>query len=126
MPKEATMYDWKYIRNFRGCPDKGPMPDEMARHLLHGYYASISYMDAQLGRVLEELDRLGLADSTTVLLWSDHGSQMGEHELYDHNTDPNENTNIAANPKNGALIMQLETELQSGWKSAQPEQLERK
>ena len=38
------------------------MPDDMARHLLHAYYASISYMDAQLGRVLDELERLELAD----------------------------------------------------------------
>ena len=231
-PKEATMYDWRYIRNFRDCPDEGPMPDDMARHLFHAYYASISYMDAQLGRVLDELDRLGLADSTAVVLWSDHGYQMGEHgiwgkhtnfedavltpmivrvpgqkrpaeacnalvelvdlyptlcdlaglefpehlegtsllplldqperhwksaafsqfargnvmgrsmrtaryrytqwrrggdgrvvgrELYDHTTDPKENTNIAADPKNEALIGQLETKLQSGWKSALPD-----
>ena len=236
-PKEATMYDWRYIRNFRGCPDEGPMPDDMARHLLHAYYASISYMDAQLGRVLDELDRLGLAGSTAVVLWSDHGYQMGEHgiwgkhtnfedavltpmivrnpgqkqpgaacsalvelvdvyptlcdladlelpehlegasflplldqpqrhwksaafsqyprgnvmgrsmrtdryrytrwrrvrdgrvtgrELYDHNTDPEENTNVATDPRHRAIISRLETELQSGWKSALPERLEKK
>jgi arylsulfatase A-like enzyme len=83
----VAMYDWEYIRSFRGCPDEGPMPDEMARHLLHGYYASISFVDAQLGRVLDELDRLGLAQRTVILVWSDHGYQMGEHGIWGKHTN---------------------------------------
>ena len=47
-------------------------------------------------------------------------------ELYDHNTDPNENTNVATDPRHRAIISQLETELQSGWKSALPERPEKK
>jgi arylsulfatase A-like enzyme len=82
-----AMYDWKYIRSFRGIPESGPIPNEMARHLLHAYYASISYMDAQLGRVVDELQRLDLADKTLIVIWSDHGYQMGEHGIWGKHTN---------------------------------------
>jgi arylsulfatase A-like enzyme len=66
------------LRTYHGIP-QGPIPDDLARQLKHGYYAAISYMDAQLGRVLDELERLGLADKTIVILWGDHGWKLGEH-----------------------------------------------
>ena len=49
------------------------------RRTKRAYYASLSFMDAQVGRVLDALDRLGLASSTIVVLWSDHGYLLGEH-----------------------------------------------
>ena len=66
------------LRTYHGIP-AGPIPDDLARQLKHGYYAAISYMDAQLGRVLDELDRLGLADKTNVVMWGDNGWKLGEH-----------------------------------------------
>jgi arylsulfatase A-like enzyme len=56
-----------------------PVGPELARHLVHGYYACVSYIDAQVGKVLAELDRLGLADNTIVVLWGDHGYHLGEN-----------------------------------------------
>ena len=48
-----------------------PLPDSVARTARHAYYASVSFMDYQVGRVLDELDSLGLRESTIVLLHGD-------------------------------------------------------
>ncbi|MFM7205970.1 MAG: sulfatase [Planctomycetaceae bacterium] len=55
---------------------------EQARTIRHGYLAAVSYLDAQVGRVLDELERLGLAERTIVVLWSDHGYHLGEQSLW--------------------------------------------
>jgi len=61
--------------------------DDFHRQARHGYYACVSYVDAQIGKVLDELERLGLADNTIVILWGDHGWHLGEHEFWGkHNT----------------------------------------
>ena len=52
---------------------------EKARHMVHGYYACVSYVDAQIGRLLDALEEEGLADNTIVVLWSDHGWKLGEY-----------------------------------------------
>jgi len=75
---EFAVLDGGELRSYAHIP-KGPIPDDLARTLKHGYYASISYMDAQLGKVLDELDRLKLSDNTLVVFWGDHGWKLGEH-----------------------------------------------
>ncbi len=62
------------------------------KELIHGYYAATSYMDAQLQKVLNELDRLGLAENTIVVLWGDHGWHLGDHGLWNKHTDFEEAT----------------------------------
>ncbi|EKJ98688.1 iduronate-2-sulfatase [Rhodopirellula baltica SH28] len=59
--------------------DDDTVPTEDARHLMHAYYACVSYIDAQIGRLLSALQEEGLADNTIVVLWSDHGWKLGEH-----------------------------------------------
>lgn len=59
-----------------------PIPDELARTLVHGYLAAVSYTDALVGRVLDALDELGLADDTIVVLTGDHGFLLGDHGLW--------------------------------------------
>lgn len=60
-------------------PDNYGLPESDLKDCLRGYYASISFVDAQIGRLLQELDRLGLSDNTLVVFWSDHGYLNGEH-----------------------------------------------
>lgn len=69
------------LRNYHGIPS-GSIPDDLARQLKHGYCAAVSYMDAQVGRVLDELDRLDLRTNTVVVLWGDHGWKLGEHDAW--------------------------------------------
>lgn len=56
----------------------GRVPAARTRHLRHGYAACVSYVDAQIGRLLDELDALGIRDDTIVVLWSDHGYKLGD------------------------------------------------
>lgn len=58
------------------------LTDELRRKCRQAYLASISFMDAQVGRVVAALDRLGLADNTIIVFTSDHGYHMGEHGLW--------------------------------------------
>jgi arylsulfatase A-like enzyme len=67
------------LRGYFGIPAEGPVPDDIARKLVHGYRACVSYMDAQVGRVLDAVEELGLTDDTVVMLWGDHGWKLGEH-----------------------------------------------
>jgi iduronate 2-sulfatase len=69
----------------RGFPDG--LSEADIKTLRHGYYAAISYVDAQIGKVLDELKRLGLEDKTLVVFWSDHGFHLGEHSLWCKNSN---------------------------------------
>jgi iduronate 2-sulfatase len=62
-------------------------PDSITRKLIHGYYASMSYMDAQLGRVIDELKRLNMLDNTIIVLWGDHGWHLGDHGYWTKHTN---------------------------------------
>lgn len=81
------------LRNYAGIPAQGPMPDDLARNLKHGYYAAASYMDAQVGKVLNELDRLGLRKNTIIVLWGDHGWKLGEHGEWCKHSNVENDTN---------------------------------
>jgi choline-sulfatase len=80
------------LRSYTDVPDKGPITDAKARELIRGYYASTSFMDAQVGKVLAELDRLGLRENTIVVLWGDHGWHLGDHGLWNKHTNFEEAT----------------------------------
>ena len=90
LPAGAPLFasnDASELRRYKGIPDRGPIAADAARQLIHGYYASVSYVDAQVGKVLAELDRLQLRDDTAVVLWGDHGYHLGEQGTWNKRTN---------------------------------------
>ena len=80
-PKVAY-HNFGELRSYYGVPEKGPLPDAMALRLMHGYHACVSYVDALLGRVLDTLEQEHLAENTVIVLWGDHGFNLGDHQLW--------------------------------------------
>jgi iduronate 2-sulfatase len=75
------------ITNYKPVPETGELDDALKRRLIHGYYASVSFVDAQIGKVLDELDRLGLAGNTIVVVWGDHGFHLGDLGIWTKHTN---------------------------------------
>lgn len=79
-----SISDWNYIdsneaRSYSDVPKNGPISDNKKMELRHGYYAAISFLDAQIGKIIDELENLDLMDKTTIVFLSDHGYHAGEH-----------------------------------------------
>lgn len=81
-PKESIHNSGELRSQYAGVPQTGKVPNKMALGLIRGYHACVSFTDAQVGRVLNELDRLDLAKNTIVILWGDHGWNLAEHTLW--------------------------------------------
>src|SRR5262249_9268131 len=71
-----------------------PVSDDMARKLIHGYHAAVSFTDAQIGKVMAALNRTGLANHTIVVLWGDHGWHLGDHGMWCKHTNYEEAAHI--------------------------------
>lgn len=90
IPKNVPTYAAHHNEELKGYSDIGSNDTISAAkkaELLHGYYAAISFTDAQIGKVLEELDRLQLSKNTIIVLWSDHGFHLGEKGLWAKSTN---------------------------------------
>ena len=84
-PKDAppvATTRWGELFGYADIPDRENLSDALVRQSVHGYYACVSYVDAQVGRVLQALKRNGLADNTIVVLWGDHGYQLGHNGVW--------------------------------------------
>jgi len=89
------------LRNYLDIPEYATLPADSLRiglklekqkELIHGYYAAISYMDAQVGILLNTLESLGTLDKTIIVLWGDHGWHLGDHDLWHKHTNFEEAT----------------------------------
>jgi len=85
-PKIAESF-WGELRHYYGMPEKGPVPEKQTRKLIHGYYASVTYTDTQIGKVVDQLDKLGLRDDTIIILWGDHGWKLGDYNAWCKHTN---------------------------------------
>ena len=86
--------NWGELRQYSDIPATGPLSDAQARRLVHGYYAAISYVDAQLGRLMDAVDELGLGEETIIVVWGDHGWHLGDHGQWCKHTNYEEATRI--------------------------------
>ncbi|MGV3486075.1 MAG: sulfatase-like hydrolase/transferase [Planctomycetaceae bacterium] len=89
-PKGAPEYaptNFGELRAYAGVPERAPIDEQLTRHLIHGYYAATSYTDAQVGKVVDALDRNHMADNTIIVLWGDHGWHLGDHGMWCKHTN---------------------------------------
>ena len=103
---------WQYVRSFQGMPAEGSMPDELAREIKHAYFACISYIDAQIGRLLQTLDECGVRQQTVIVFFSDHGYQLGEHGMWCKHTNFETSTKvplIVVDPRQATHVPAVET-----------------
>ena len=91
---EIALHHSTELRGYNDVPDEGPIPPDQIRALRHGYYASITYTDAQIGKLLDELKKQGLIDNTIIVLLSDHGYHLGELDLWCKSTNFESDTRI--------------------------------
>ena len=75
------------ITAYKPLPEKGKIGHELKRQLIHGYYASTSYVDAQIGKLINEIDQLKLANNTIIVLWGDHGFHLGDLGIWTKHTN---------------------------------------
>ena len=76
----------RYQRGLEKASLDDPLSADYARLLRHAYLACISYVDAQIGKLLNELERSGLAENTIVVIWGDHGWHLGDHRVWGKHT----------------------------------------
>lgn len=79
---ELAVRSWGELEGYTDIASNGKLSAAKVQELRHGYYACVSYIDATVGRLLDRLDELELADETVICLWGDHGFHLGEQGLW--------------------------------------------
>ncbi len=113
-PRDApsfALHDSGEIRAYSDIPDEGPIAESKARELIRAYRACVSFIDAQVGVLLEAIDRHGLADSTVVAVAGVNGSHLGELGLW------NKNSNYEA-ATHAPLVVRAPGQLNAGRKTS--------
>lgn len=89
-----ALHDSEELRGYDDQPALGPWPADKADELRRAYCAAASFADAQIGRVLDALERSGLEKDTIVVVWGDHGYHLGEHGLWAKATNYEADTRV--------------------------------
>lgn len=92
-PKFHFQDSWELRNGYAPIPE-GRLPEDMQRRMVHGYYACVSYIDAQVHRLLEGLEKNGLADNTIIVFWGDHGWHLGDHGMWCKHTNYEQATRV--------------------------------
>ncbi len=87
-----ALHNSNELRSYDGVPADGPLSEAQQRELIHGYYACISYIDAQVGLLMETLEKEGQLENTIVILWGDHGWHLGDHGIWCKHTNYEQST----------------------------------
>ena len=87
IPSLAFHNNHELVNNYSDIPLNGNITIDKQKELIHGYRACVSYIDAQVGKLLSKLDELGLSENTIVVLWGDHGWHLGDHGLWIKHTN---------------------------------------
>ncbi len=90
-PKSAET-EYVEARTYSGVPIEGKISEATQRELIHGYLACVSYVDAQIGKVLDALEKTGQAQDTMVVFWGDHGFHLGDKGLWGKHTTYEQST----------------------------------
>lgn len=70
---------WGELKNYSNIPNDGDLNDDLTKELINGYYACVSYIDNQIGKIVNTLDTLDLKENTVIIFMSDHGYKLGEY-----------------------------------------------
>lgn len=89
---DCAIGDYVEARTYGGVPANGPILEATQRELIHGYMACISYVDAQIGKLVAKLRDTGQYEDTIIVLWGDHGFHLGDKHLFGKHTNYEEAT----------------------------------
>lgn len=91
---DFSLANFGELRKYHNIPQEGYLDDETSRNLIHGYYAAVSMIDAQIGKLLDALKKHGLSENTIVVLWGDHGWKLGEYGNWCKHSNIELDTNV--------------------------------
>ncbi|MFC2080959.1 sulfatase, partial [Bacteroidota bacterium] len=103
--------NWGELRSYHGMPAEGLLGEEDAINMIHGYYACVSFIDAQIGRIIGRLKELGLYENTIIVLWGDHGWKLGDYGEWCKHTNYEIDTRIPL------MVRDPREKSSMGWKS---------